>query len=285
MGIKITLTGGTGQLGYELANMLRDKNEYELVVLDRQTMDLSRPEEIEGVLKEITPNIIIHAGAFTAVDLAEREMELADQVNHLATDAIARYSSSYSAKMLYVSTDYVFSGDLDKPLSEEYPTGPINAYGKSKRLGELAVLKRTKDSIIIRTSWVYSSHGKNFVKTMLKLMTERQQVSVVADQFGSPTWAKDLAELIMITLKKWIPGIYHYSNQGRASWYEFALAIRDLSELNCEVIPVTSAEFPTAAQRPTYSLLDKTKVSQTFGIEISPWKDSLSRMLQEVHVS
>ena len=282
--MRVLVTGADGQLGYDVVKRL-DENSIECLGTSINELDITDEAQTNKVITKYNPDVVVHCAAYTAVDKAEDERELCYNINVLGTKYVAAACKEIDAKMVYISTDYVFDGKGNQPFEVTDQPNPINYYGKTKYKGELEVQKLLNKYFIIRISWVFGKNGNNFVKTMLKLMTERQQVSVVADQFGSPTWAKDLAELIMVTLKKWIPGIYHYSNQGRASWYEFALAIRDLSELNCEVIPVTSAEFPTAAQRPTYSLLDKTKVSQTFGIEISPWKDSLSRMIQEVHVS
>lgn len=269
-------------MGQELRALCGHAGGDRYIFLGRDQMDLSRPWEIEAALERIAPDVIVHAGAYTAVDLAETEYELADLVNHQATSAIAEYAGKNSVRLLYVSTDYVFSGELDRPLEEVDPCDPVNAYGQSKRLGELAVLRHSPGSVIVRTSWVYSWYGRNFVKTMLSLMASRQEISVVSDQFGSPTWARDLAEAIMhiIGQETWVPGIYHYSNEGRTSWYDFAVAIRELAGLACRINPISSSEYPTAARRPRYSLLDKGKVKRVFGIRVPFWKVSLIDMLR-----
>lgn len=282
MGIKIAVTGSSGQLGQELRALCGAAVGDRYIFLDREDMDLSRPWDIAGTLERIRPDVIIHAGAYTSVDLAESEYDLADLVNHRATAAIAEYAAAHSVRLLYISTDYVFSGEVDRPLREDEPCDPVNAYGRSKRLGEIAVLEHAPGSIIIRTSWVYSSYGKNFVKTMLSLMSTREEINVVSDQFGSPTWARDLAEVILRLVGRadWVPGIYHYSNEGRISWYDFAVAIRDLAGLACIIRPIDSSEYPTAAKRPRFTLLDKGKFKRVFGIRVPFWKVSLIGMLK-----
>lgn len=282
--MKIVITGGTGQLGSELKDVFGDQIGHEVTFLDRSDLDLSKPEEISGKLMAINPDTIVHAGAYTAVDQAEGERELADRINHMATHAIAEFAKKTSAKLIYISTDYVFQGNVDEALKEDYPTNPINVYGETKRMGELAALGQVKDAIIIRTSWVYSVYGKNFVKTMLDLMRSLPEINVVANQIGSPTYAYDLAILIkrIVDLDLWVGGVYHYSNEGRISWYDFAIAIRDLSGLACRVNPIDSSGFPTAAKRPGFSLLDKGKVKSVFGIEVPFWKDSLIQMLNKI---
>src|SRR5690606_32244506 len=207
--------------------------------------------------------------------------EIADKINHLASLEIARYAQENNCKMLYISTDYVFKGDSNTPLEENHPANPINKYGETKLKGELAIINTCPEAIIIRTSWVYSVFGKNFVKTMVNAMRNNNQVRVVNDQIGSPTYAGDLAEVIkqIITLGYWEPGIYHYSNKGEVSWYDFALAIREFNNLECEISPIPSSEYPTAALRPAYSLLNKQKISNTFSVDIPNWQDSLRKML------
>ena len=278
---RILITGSSGQLGSELKSIWKSDSEFELFFLDRQNLDLSEITLIQSKLESLKPDIIVHSGAYTAVDLAETEIELADKVNHLATLEIAKYSKANAVKLIYISTDYVFQGNIDQALDEDYPTDPINVYGATKRKGELAVLEHCDDAIIIRTAWVYSTFGKNFVKTMLFLMNSRDEINVVSDQIGSPTYAHDLAVLIkdIITEGKWVAGVYHYSNEGRISWYDFAVAIRDISKLECKINPIPSSSFPTAAKRPSYSLLNKKKVKETFGIQVSDWRDSLEMML------
>ncbi|SEF89696.1 dTDP-4-dehydrorhamnose reductase [Sphingobacterium lactis] len=278
---RIVVTGVSGQLGSELESLWRDAGHFDVVYLRREDLDLANPESISSRLANYAPDYIVHAAAYTAVDKAESEPELADAVNHLSAVEIAKYAAQHGAKLVSISTDYVFAGDQDFPLDEQQDTAPINVYGETKRQGELGILNVCPEAIIIRTSWVYSTFGKNFVKTMLHLMTTRDEISVVSDQIGSPTYARDLAVLIDHIIDKgpWIGGIYHYSNEGQCSWHEFAIAIRDLSGLTCQVHAIPTSAFPTAAKRPHYSLLSKEKIKETFHVAVPQWKDSLKEML------
>ncbi len=278
---KILVTGSSGQLGSELKDIWHSSESVEMIFLDRQGLDLSHPELVRSTLEGYQPDMIVHSAAFTAVDLSETEVDLANRVNNLSTLEIAKYAGSNGCKLIYISTDYVFQGNVDQALDENYPTDPINVYGDTKRKGELAIEKHCPSAIIIRTSWVYSTFGKNFVKTMLDLMKRRDEISVVSDQIGTPTYARDLAELIkhIVESGNWVPGTYHYSNEGRISWYDFAVEIRDASGLDCRINPIASSSFPTPAKRPHFSLLNKEKVKRTFGITVPKWEDSLKRML------
>lgn len=278
---KILVTGSSGQLGSELRDIWPSNESVEMIFLDREGLDLAQPELVQSTLEGYQPDIIIHSAAFTAVDLAETEVDLANKVNHLSTLEIAKYAESNGCQLIYISTDYVFQGNVDQALDEHYPTDPINVYGETKRKGELAIELLCPDAIIIRTAWVYSTFGKNFVKTMLNLMNSRDEISVVSDQIGSPTYARDLAELIkhIVDSGNWVPGIYHYSNEGRISWYDFAVKIRDTSGLDCRINPIPSSSFPTPAKRPHFSLLNKEKVRRTFGVEVPQWENSLENML------
>ncbi|MBE8714137.1 dTDP-4-dehydrorhamnose reductase [Sphingobacterium hungaricum] len=280
----VLVTGSTGQLGLELQDVFRNQVQFECFFLDRKQLPLDQINLIHPVLDMYQPDYIIHAGAYTAVDLAESEPLLAEKINHLASDQIAEYCAINDTKLIAISTDYVFNGQSSLPLDEDSATEPLNVYGETKLKGEQAINRLLPDGIIIRTSWVYSKYGKNFVKTMQRLLSERDQIQVISDQIGSPTYAKDLAEAIfqIIDSDKWQGGIYHYSNEGQASWYEFAVTIRDILNLQCQVLAIGSEEYPTAAQRPKYSLLDKTKIKNTFEINIPEWKSSLQKMLNEV---
>ncbi|NGM63148.1 dTDP-4-dehydrorhamnose reductase [Sphingobacterium sp. SGG-5] len=277
----ILITGASGQLGSELRDILSSDGDKTCFFLDRRQLPLDQTMIITDILGMYQPDVIIHAGAYTAVDQAESEAELADRVNHLASEEIAQYCRLNGCKLLAISTDYVFNGEASVPLGEEAPVAPINTYGFTKLKGEQTIQKWCPDAIIIRTSWVYSTYGKNFVKTMLRLMTERDEIAVINDQIGSPTYAKDLAQAIVdiIDGKQWVPGIYHYSNEGETSWYDFAVAIRDSKNLDCTIKPIPTTAYPTAAKRPRYSLLDKAKIKATFGVDVPHWKDSLARML------
>lgn len=278
---KIAVTGASGQLGSEIRSIWPSDDAYHLIFLDRDDLPLDDVENIYARLAGYDPDVIIHAGAYTAVDLAESESDLADKVNNRASREIAKVARDCSAKLIYISTDYVFPGDVPHPLTEDQVTAPINAYGLSKLKGEKGIQDILPDSIIIRTSWLYSIFGKNFVKTMLNLMAIRESINVVNDQLGSPTSAKDLAKAIqhIIRSEKWQAGIYHYSNEGEATWFDFAIKIRELSASACVVNSVDSKFFPTVAKRPKYSLLNKQKIKSTFQLEIPHWEDSLKEML------
>lgn len=283
--MKILVTGKNGQLGSEIQDISKLYTEFEFVFVDRNQLDLSNVESIQNVLSKYQPNIIINAAAYTAVDKAETEVELVDKINHLAVHEIASWCKNNQAKLVHVSTDYVFSGDINKPLKESDVTSPINEYGNTKLLGEKAIEKSGCDYVIVRTSWVYSTYGANFVKTMLRLMTERTQISVVADQHGSPTYAKDLANAILKIVEKdnWFSGIYNFSNEGEITWYQFAEAIKEIADLDCDITPITSAEYPTPAKRPFFSFLDKTKIKQTYNVSVPHWKDSLKNMFNNMN--
>lgn len=278
---RIVITGASGQLGQELKVLLEHDAAKECFFLDRKQLPLDQTFIIQDILGMYQPDVIIHAGAYTAVDQAESEADLADQVNHLASEEIAQYCHVHGTKLIAISTDYVFDGNSRMALTEDAPVHPINVYGHTKLKGEQAIQKWCPEAIIIRTSWVYSTFGKNFVKTMLRLMSERESIAVINDQIGSPTSAVDLAKAIVhiVECAKWVGGVYHYSNEGEISWYDFAIAIRDLKGLECEINAIPSTAYPTPAKRPNYSLLNKTKIKATFGVEVPFWKDSLKKQL------
>lgn len=279
---KIVVTGATGQLGSELEVLSKKYSQFEWFFADRTQVSLDDLEVLENQLEAISPNVILNCGAYTAVDKAETEPELADTVNHLAVRIIAKYAKKHSVKLIHISTDYVFDGTSSVALTEEALTKPINVYGASKRAGELACLAANSDAIIIRTSWVYSRFGNNFVKTMQRLLQERESISVVNDQIGSPTYATDLAQVMMtiVTAKEWIPGIYNYSNEGEISWYEFVLAIQEIGGYTCEVLGIPSSAYPTPAKRPAFSLLDKSKIKEVYGVDVPEYKGSLSACMK-----
>ncbi|WP_447770494.1 dTDP-4-dehydrorhamnose reductase [Sphingobacterium faecium] len=279
---RVVITGASGQLGQELKVLLEHDAEKECFFLDRKQLPLDQIMIIQDILGMYQPDLIIHAGAYTAVDQAESESDLADLVNHLATDEIAQYCRLHGTQLISISTDYVFDGNSRAALTEDAPVSPINVYGETKLKGEQAIQKWCPEAIIIRTSWVYSTFGKNFVKTMLRLLSERDSISVINDQIGSPTSAADFAKAIVhiVDGEKWTGGIYHYSNEGEISWYDFAVAIRDLKGLECEINAIPTTAYPTPAKRPNYSLLNKAKIKATFGVEVPFWKDSLKKQLE-----
>ncbi|WP_244914345.1 dTDP-4-dehydrorhamnose reductase [Sphingobacterium faecium] len=279
---RIVITGASGQLGQELKVLLEHDAEKECFFLDRKQLPLDQIMIIQDILGMYQPDLIIHAGAYTAVDQAESESDLADLVNHLATEEIAQYCRLHGTQLIAISTDYVFDGNSCAALTEDAPVSPINVYGETKLKGEQAIQKWYPEAIIIRTSWVYSTFGKNFVKTMLRLLSERDSISVINDQIGSPTSAADLAKAIVhiVDGESWQGGVYHYSNEGEISWYDFAVAIRDLKGLECEINAIPTTAYPTPAKRPNYSLLNKTKIKETFGVEVPFWKDSLKKQLE-----
>lgn len=281
--MRIVITGASGQLGSELRDLLLDDQDKECYFLDRKQLPLDQIQIIQDILGMYQPDLIIHAGAYTAVDKAEEDQKTANVVNHLASEEIALYCRLNGSKLIAISTDYVFNGASATALKEDAPTAPINVYGQTKLAGEGAIQKWCPEAIIIRTSWVYSAYGKNFVKTMCRLMTERNEINVIDDQIGSPTYARDLAQIILKILNssEWKAGIYHYSNDGEISWYDFAVAIRDFRSFDCQVNPIPSSMYPTPASRPKYSLLDKSKIKRTFEVEVPNWKISLANMLAE----
>jgi dTDP-4-dehydrorhamnose reductase len=279
---KILITGANGQLGSELQVLSKDFSQFEWIFTDREELDLCDLENLTSELSKINPQFIINCAAHTAVDRAEAEIELSDVLNHQAVGIMAKWCQTNEAKFIHVSTDYVFDGTASNPLTESASTGPINVYGQTKLAGEIACMRENPNAIIIRTSWVYSSFGANFVKTMSRLMQERDSLSVVNDQIGSPTYAGDLAQAIMtiITHQHWQAGIYHFSNEGEISWYEFALAIQEIGGFDCAISGIPSSAYPTPAKRPQYSLLDKSKIKNTFGVVVPGYRESLAECME-----
>lgn len=281
---KILITGANGQLGSEIRVLSPLFPAFDFVFADRSEFSLESESEILSFLEETKANYLVNCAAYTAVDKAETEVELADLVNHKAVALLAKWSFENNCKFIHISTDYVFEGTSEIPLKENDRTNPQNEYGRTKLLGERACQENNPDSIIIRTSWVYSEFGANFVKTMLRLMNERESISVVNDQIGSPTYAKDLAKVIfkIIETESWHPGIYNFSNEGEISWFEFALAIKEISGSSCDVKGIPSEAYPTPAKRPAYSLLDKTKIKEVYKIKIPDYKSSLEKCLNNL---
>jgi dTDP-4-dehydrorhamnose reductase len=278
---KIIVTGANGQLGRELHELAQTFTDFDFRFLPKDELPIYDFEAVEAAIESVQPDFLINCAAYTAVDKAESDKEQAFLVNSAATAILAAACYQHRTKFIHISTDYVFDGSSPEPYKEDAKTNPINTYGASKLEGELLCMQNNPDAIIIRTAWVYSAFGNNFVKTMLRLMKERDTLNVVSDQVGAPTYAADLASAIMhiISGGKWTPGIYHYSNKGRISWFDFAVAIRDAAKLNCSVQPIGTEQYPTPARRPAYSLLDTHKIRETFGLNIPEWKASLELCL------
>jgi dTDP-4-dehydrorhamnose reductase len=281
---KILVTGSNGQLGKELKQLSATYPHVEFIYLGREDLPIHHFEMVRHYFSVYKPDYLINCAAYTAVDRAEQEKELAFQVNGEAVGVLAAVCKENGCRFIHISTDYVFDGSATQPYSEEDRTNPQSVYGASKLEGERQALQLNGDSLIIRTSWVYSEFGKNFVRTMLKLMQERPELKVVNDQVGSPTYAADLAEVILqiIASQEWKPGIYHYSNSGIISWYDFAIAIKELTGYNGHVYPISTAKYPTPAKRPAWSVLDKTKICHAYNVELKQWKESLSRCIAKL---
>lgn len=284
---KILLIGSNGQVGTELQQALH--NYPELIAVSRPRIDLYQPEKLKELITEIQPDVVINAAAYTAVDRAESEADLAELGNAIAPQNIAQACAEIDAYLIHLSTDYVFDGTSSQPYLETAPTQPLSTYGSTKLAGEVAIQTYCPKHLILRTAWVYGSYGKtNFVKTMLRLGKEREVVKVVYDQIGSPTWAGDLAAAINQLIPQLNPqmaGIYHYTNSGVCSWYDFAIAIFAEAKLLGfplqikEVLPITTSEYPTPAHRPSYSVLSSTKIRPYLGNHPPYWRDSLTKML------
>lgn len=287
----IVVTGAGGQLGMELRELSVSYPQYNFVFLSHHELAIEDADAIDLFFRTNQPKYCINCAAYTAVDKAESEKEQAFLINARAVGSLAAACKTYHARLIHISTDYVFDGTASVPYNEEAATNPQSVYGASKLEGEKLAVQNDPGSVIIRTSWVYSSYGKNFVKTMLKLMSEKNEINVVNDQYGSPTYAADLAGVIVQIIEKLqTPDsrlltsdcIYHYSNEGVITWYDFALAIKELAGLSCAIHPITTAQYPTPAKRPAYSVLDKTKIQQTFGIELKDWKQSLAECIDKI---
>ena len=279
----ILVTGGNGQLGSELKELASRYPQYSFFFTDVKELDITDHEKVKSFVDKNAIDIIINAAAHTAVDKAESEVELSDALNHLAVRNFATIALEKNIQLVQVSTDYVFDGENHRPYVETDVPNPKSVYGKTKLAGELAVQEiNPKNSIIIRTSWVYSNYGNNFVKTMLRLGKERDTLGVIFDQVGTPTYAGDLAQTILEVLPKienTSVELYHFSNQGVCSWYDFAKAIFEISGVEVHVNPIETSQYPTPAKRPFYSLLNKGKLAKTFDVEIPYWKDALQKCL------
>ena len=287
--MKILVTGAYGQLGSEIKELELQFPDYDFMFTDVDSLDITSEIAVETFFNNNKPDFVINCAAYTAVDKAETEHVIVGKINALAPKILAKYSNNIGAKLIQISTDYVFAGDTNQPYSENDRVNPQGVYGATKLQGELNCFEENPNSIVIRTSWLYSAFGNNFVKTMLRLGRERDSLKVVFDQIGTPTYAADLARAILSIIQlsekdsvKFIPGVYHYSNEGVASWYDFAKAIFEISEIDCIVNPVLSDQFPTPAKRPHFSVLNKSKIRDNFGFKIPYWRDGLKDCIERL---
>ena len=279
--MKILVTGGKGQLGCEI-NELSSNYNFDWLFSDSNIFDLSDLKNISVFLDKCNPDIIINCAAYTGVDNAEDDFEAANTINHTSVELIAKWSYGNDCKLIHISTDYVYDGTSLIPVKEHMQANPINNYGKTKLFGDIACLKNNPSSIIIRTAWLYSSFGNNFVKKMINLMKSKSELIVINDQVGSPTYARDLANTILdlITNKKWTPGIYHYTNIGKVSWFDFANDIKSIYGFNTIIDSITSLEYSIKTKRPKYSLLNNSKIENTFDIKQMNYLDSLKKCIK-----
>lgn len=282
--MKVLVTGGEGQLANELKKISFTNNNFEWIFTDRQSFDISDLRNINFFLNNYKADIIINCAAYTSVDSAEDNFELANIVNHKSVGLIAKWCNDNNSSLLHISTDYVYDGNSSLPYVEIDQTNPLNNYGKSKLLGDIACQKYNPSSIIIRTSWLYSSFSKNFLTKMINEMQKSNEIFVVDDQFGSPTYAEDLAITILdlIVFKKWKPGIYNYTNNGIISWFNFAEDIKSILGFKTIINPISSKEYYQKAKRPKYSTLDNSKIVKTFSIKQIDYLDSLIKCIKKM---
>lgn len=285
----ILVTGANGQLGWELGQLAKSYPAFKFELVDRSQMDLSYPDIFEKIIQTINPDCIVNTAAYTAVDKSETEKELAYIINATAVQELARISKALAIPFITYSTDYVFDGEATEPYLSSTKIDPLNYYGSTKAAGETLAMEANENTIVIRTSWVFSSHGNNFVKTMLRLMKERESLNIVADQKGRPTYAKDLAMATMKMIEalhagKTINGVYHYANTGETTWFDFAAKIKAIAGLDCALNPIETKDFPTPAKRPTYSVLDTSRIEEALSIDIPTWEDALASCMKQINV-
>ncbi len=283
--MRILVTGANGQVGSEL-KQLENTLAAEWYFTTSTDLNIGDEAAVKAYIEKLRPTVVINCAAYTAVDKAETEKEQAFLINGSAVGYIAKSCSAVGATLIHISTDFIFDGTASSPLTEEASSNPISVYGASKLQGETEALQYCSNTIILRTSWVYSSFGNNFVKTILRLCREKPALNVIFDQVGTPTYAADLAkaivEIISNTAHLQQYGVYHYSNEGVASWFDFAVAIRDIAHLQTPISPIETSQYPTPAARPHYSLLNKKKFKDTFGLAIPYWRESLERCMQKL---
>ena len=287
--MRVLITGSNGQLGSEIRELAANYKKLNLVFKDLPELDICNFNLLQSFILDNNINAVINCAAYTAVDKAEQNVEIAEDVNSKGVLNLVNALKSVNGKLIHISTDYVFNGDHFMPYNESDSVSPIGVYGETKREGELSVINSLLDAIVIRTSWLYSSYGNNFVKTMLRLAKQKEELSVVFDQVGTPTYARDLAKTCLeilygcssVNISK-NGNIYHYSNEGVASWYDFAISIMKIGGENCKVKPIQTKDYPNLAKRPQYSVLNKSKIKTDFKIEIPYWKDSLKDCIEKI---
>ena len=284
--MNILVTGANGQLGNEMQVLARENLQHTYFFTDVQELDICDEQAVYAYVSEHKIDIIVNCAAYTAVDKAEDNVELCDKLNNIAPGYLARAAQANGAAMIQVSTDYVFDGTAHIPYTEEEPTCPASVYGSTKLAGEQNVMDHCEKAMVIRTAWLYSIYGNNFVKTMIRLGQERDSLGVIFDQIGTPTYANDLVQAIIAAINKGVVrGIYHFSDEGVCSWYDFTIAIHRLAGIaSCKVKPLHTADYPAKAPRPHYSVLDKTKIKDTFGIEIPHWEESLKCCINQLRM-
>lgn len=282
---RVLVTGAHGQLGTEINFLSSLLENHSFTFISHSDLDITNEVDVRDAFNTTPFDVLINCAAYTAVDKAESEVELAYKVNADGAGILALVCADNNCKYIHISTDFVFDGGTGRPLVEDDTTNPLSVYGASKLEGEKLVMNNNPDALIIRTSWVYSSFGNNFVKTILRLCREREQLSIIADQIGSPTYARDLAEAILDIIQRpeWHAGIYHFGNEGVASWYDFAIAIRDMAGLQTKILPIETYQYPTPAKRPKYSVLNKRKFKETFNREIPYWRTSLENCIKLIN--
>lgn len=285
--MNVLVTGCYGQLGTALQEIAAD-SAHQWFFTDVDTLDICDPNAVERCFDANGIDVCINCAAYTAVDKAEDDRELAEKVNVQAPRILANCCKRHQATLFHVSTDYVFDGNGIRPYREDDPTDPVSVYGKTKRDGELAVQASGCNYIIVRTAWLYSSTGKNFVKTMLSLADTRDEINVVNDQRGCPTWASDLAQAIVTLMNRYglgpVQEVFHFTNEGQITWYEFAQAIMEIAGKHCKVNPIATDQYPTKAVRPAYSVLDLSKIKEVTGMTVPFWRDSLAKCIEEINI-
>ena len=284
--MNVLITGSNGQLGSDIKSLSNSYKDFNFIFTDYKELDITSKEDLKAFFSENKIDYIVNCAAYTAVDIAEKEEVNAFRINAYALKNIAEIAEEYQSKLITISTDYVFDGTANVPYKTDVITNPKSSYGRSKELGEKFALEYSK-TMVIRTSWLYSTFGNNFVKTMLRLGTERDELGIVSDQIGAPTYAKDLAKAILDVIKyseenKFIPGIYHYANKGVISWFDFTKKIFEIENIDCRLNAITTADYPTPAKRPAYSVFDLSKIENDYKIDIPNWDDSLKDCLSKL---